>query len=217
MMFYARGEGDDPVTPRYRFLLCATALALLAACDKTTSNSDKDTFQTALQAYYDSHPICVSIPLTFPVELSRDGDDATKQQLNPLVTAGVISVTTIQKNEPAISGNGRPVNYLRYAPIASQNAVRKGANSFLGGSDICFARRKIVNIESFTAPADAAGVKVTRVTYAYELKDVAPWARKPDIAKAFPQIGAMLAKPANRATDGLVQTDSGWKQENDTP
>ena len=200
-----------------RFLLCATALALLAACGKTTSNSDKDTFQIVLQAYYDAHPVCVSIPLTFPVELRRDGDADAKQQLNPLVAAGLISVTPIQKNEPTITGIGKPADYLRYAPIAGQDAVRKGADSFLGGWDICFARRKIANVQSFTAPADAAGVKVTRVTYAYELKDVAPWATKPDIAKAFPQIGAMLAKPANQATDGLVQTDSGWKQENDSP
>src|SRR3546814_18458935 len=41
-----------------------------------------------------------------------------------------------------------------------EKVVRKGADSFLGGTDICFARRKVVKIESFTEPADAAGVKV---------------------------------------------------------
>ena len=211
------GKGDYPVSPRYRFLLCATALSLLAACGKSSSNPDKNIFQTALQGYYDTHPVCVAIPLTFPVELRSEGDAAAKQKLNPLVAAGLIAVTKVQKNEPTISGKKQAADYLRYAPTAGQNAVRKGANSFLGGSDICFARRKIVNIESFTAPADAAGLKVTRVTYAYELKDIAPWATKPDIASAFPQIGAMLAKPADQATDGLIQTDSGWKQENETP
>lgn len=205
------------MTPRYHFVLCATALSLLAACGKTTSHSDEETFQTVLQAYYDAHPVCVSIALTFPVELRNLGDKDTAQQLNPLVAAGLLSVTTIQKNETAISGKGLTVDYLRYAPVAGQTAVRKGADSFLGGSDICFARRKILNIESFTAPADMAGVKATRVTYAYELKDIAPWATKPDIATAFPQIGAMLAKPTGQATDGLIETDSGWKQEKDAP
>src|SRR3546814_17255879 len=86
-------------------------------------------------------------------------------------------------------------------------------------SDVCssdvFARRKVVKIESFTEPADAAGVKVSRVTYDYELKDVEPWATGPDFAGAFPQIAALLAKPGNPATDVLVQTDNGWKHERD--
>ena len=102
-------------------------------------------------------------------------------------------------------------------PTAGQNAMRTATNSFLGGSDFCFAGPRIVSIESLTAPADASGMKVTRVTNAYELRDIAPWSTKPEIARALPQIGAILAKPTGQATDGLVQTDSGWKQENDTP
>ncbi|MEW5704336.1 MAG: hypothetical protein AB1781_07115 [Pseudomonadota bacterium] len=154
--------------------------------------------------------------MTFPVELRSDGDAARKRQLESLVTAGLISVATIQKNEPAASGQARAVDYLRYAPTAAgEKAVRKGANSFLGGTDICFAWRKVVKIESFTEPAEAMGLKVSRVTYAYELTDVEPWAKGVDIAVAFPQIGALLAKPSGRATDVLVQTDEGWKHERD--
>lgn len=73
----------------------------------------------------------------------------------------------------------------------------------------------MVKIESFTEPAEAMGLKVSRVTYDYELKDVEPWARGADIAVAFPQIGALLAKPGDRATDVLVQTNQGWKHERD--
>src|SRR3546814_17398314 len=91
-----------------------------------------------------------------------------------------------------------------------EKVVRKGADSFLGGTDICFARRKVVKIESFTEPADAAGVKVSRVTYDYELKDVEPWAPGPDFAGAFPQLAALLAKPGNHAPAVMVQTDNGW-------
>ena len=72
-----------------------------------------------------------------------------------------------------------------------------------------------MKIESFTEPADAAGVKVSRVTYDYELKDVEPWATETDIAGAFPKIAALLAKPGNQATDVLVRTDNGWKHERD--
>lgn len=200
---------------RANIFIYAAALSLLTACDNP-SNADTSTFETVLQSYYDSHPVCAAIPLTFPVDLRSDGDAARKRQLEPLVAADLIAVTTIQKSEPAASGQGQATDYLRYAPTAAgEKVVRKGASSFLGGTDICFARRKVVKIESFTEPAAAAGVRVSRVTYDYGLKDVEPWATGPDIAGAFPQVAALLAKPGNQATDVLVQTDNGWKHERD--
>jgi hypothetical protein len=201
--------------PRTNLFICAAALSLLTACDDRPKADDSN-FEKTLQGYYDSHPVCAAIPLTFPVDLRSDGDTARKRQLERLVAAGLIAVTTIQKNEPAASGQGQATDYLHYAPTAAgEKVVRKGADSFLGGTDICFARRKVVKIESFTEPADAAGVKVSRVTYDYELKDVERWATGPDIAGAFPQIAALLAKPGDQATDVLVQTDNGWKHERD--
>lgn len=201
------------MSSRCNLVVCVAALSFLAACDNPPK-ADKSSFEKALQSYYDTHPVCAAIPLTFPVELRSDGDAARRRQLEPLVTAGLISVATIQKNEPAASGQARAVDYLRYAPTATgEKVVRKGANSFLGGTDICFARRKVVKIESFTEPAEAAGVKVSRVTYDYELKDVESWAKGTDIAAAFPQIRTVLAKPSGRATDVLVQTNEGWKHE----
>jgi len=156
--------------PRSSLFICAAALSLLTACDDPPK-ADDSIFEKTLQTYYDSHPVCVAIPLTFPVDLRSDGDTARKRQLEPLVAAGLIAGTTIQKNEPAASGQGQATDYLRYAPTAAgEKVVRKGADSFLGGTDICFARRKVVKIESFTEPADAAGVKASRVTYDYELK-----------------------------------------------
>jgi len=203
------------MSPNRNLVIWTAALSLLAACDDPPKADDSN-FEKTLQGYYDSHPVCVAIPLTFPVELRSDGDAARKQQLQPLVAAGLIAVTTIQKNESAASGQGQATDNLRYAPTAAgEKVLRKGADSFLGGTDICFARRKVVKIESFTEPADAAGVKVSRVTYDYELKDVEPWATETDIAGAFPKIADLLAKPGNQATDVLVRTDNGWKHERD--
>lgn len=206
---------DNPMNQRSNLAVCAATLLLLAGCDDS-QKADKVRFEEVLQSYYDLHPVCAAIPLTFPVELRSDGDDARKRQLESLVTAGLISVATIQKSEPSASEQGQAVDYLRYAlSAAGEKVVRRGANSFLGGTDICFARRKVVKIDSLTEPADAAGVKVSRVTYDYQLKDVESWATGPEIATAFPQIAAVLTKPGNHATDVLVQTDGGWKHERD--
>lgn len=195
--------------------VCIAALSLLAACDER-QNADRSSFEKALQSYYDAHPVCAAIPLTFPVELRGDGDNVRKRQLKLLVTAGLISVTTTQKTGSAALGQAHVVDYLRYTPTeAGEKVVRKGANNFLGSTDICFARRKVVKIESFAEPAEEMGLKVSRVTFEYELRDVEPWATGTEFAAAFAQIGALLAKPSDRATDVLVQTDEGWKHERD--
>jgi hypothetical protein len=189
---------------------CTDALLLHAACDDSPK-ADKVTFEEVLRGYYDPHPVCAASALTVPFELRSDGDTARKRQLEPLVAAGLISVATIQKNEPPASGQGQAVDYLRYAPTAAgEKVVRKGANHFFGGTDICFARRKVVNIDAFTEPADDAGVKVSRVTYDYELKDVESWATGPEIAAAFPQIATALSTPATRRpTFWFIRTRAG--------
>jgi hypothetical protein len=105
---------------------CAAALSELVACD-SPPKADDSNFEKTLQGYYDSHPVCAEIPLTFPVGLRSDGDAARKQQLEPLVAAGLIAVTTIQKDEPAAPGQGQATDYLRYAPnAAGEKVVRKG-------------------------------------------------------------------------------------------
>ena len=110
-----------------------------------------------------------------------------KQQLEPLVRAGLISVETIQKNDSAAPGQARAADYLRYAPTAmGEKVIRKGANSFLGGTDICFARRKVVNVESFTEPVEVMGMTVSRVTYEYEMSNVEAWAKDAGNRCRFP-------------------------------
>jgi hypothetical protein len=203
------------MNPRDPRATCLAALLFLAACDDSPT-ADRDSIKRALQAHYDAHPVCVAIPLSLPVDLRPDGDATRKRQLEPLVAAGLLSVSPVPKNAPDASVQAQAVDHLRYAPTAAGEAVvRQGADGFLGGTDICFARRNVTAIQSVTESADAAGVKVTRVTYDYDLKEIEPWATGAAITAAFPRIGAVLASPADRATDVLVLTDTGWTHERD--
>lgn len=201
------------MNPHWNLVIYTAALSLLAACDDPL-DADKKSFEKVLQNYYDAHPICAAISFKLPIEFRSDSDADKKRQLEPLVRVGLISVATTRKNESTALGKGVAADYLRYAPTAGgEKVIRKGANSFLGGTDICFARRKVVNVESFTEPVEVMGMTVSRVTYDYDLKDVEQWAKGADIAVAFPQIEAMLAKSDHQATDVLVQTKQGWKLE----
>jgi hypothetical protein len=180
------------------FIFCIAALPILAACDNS-QKADSDSFERALQSYYDAHPICTAIPLTFPIPVDGLGAVTTKRQMEPLVKVGLVTTDS--------SGYS--------LTLAGEKVIHKSADKFLGGTHVCFAKRKVVKIETFTAPADAMGRKISSVTYDYALKDVEAWATDPKMAEVFPQIGSTLAKPGDRVTDILVLTTDGWKHEHD--
>jgi hypothetical protein len=171
---------------------------LLAACDDKQAASDEN-FQKALQAYYDDHPDCLGLSFTLPIEVSAGTDDLTRHQVEALAKAGLLSAS------PEASS-------VRYAPSADGAKVfRPPADSFLGGTTVCYARRKIMKIATFTAPAEMLGVKASRVTYDYRLEDIVPWSQDEAVKAAFPQIANALG--GGTETDGVVLTPDGWKRE----
>ena len=96
---------------------------------------------------------------------------------------------------------------------AGEAAIRKGPDPFLGGMTLCYAHRKIVKVTSFTSPADILGVKASRVTYDYELRDIAPWAKAESVQDAFPEIKTVLGVQNRTDTEGMVLTSEGWVDE----
>lgn len=177
-----------------RTSVCMAALFILSACDGKPT-LDESHAKQALQSYYDAHPFCTSIAVEFPLESSSAL--YRKAEMDPLVKAGLVALTG-----------------TRYAPTAEGEAVlRRGADKFLGGTDICFAKRSVQKITAISAPTESAGAKTAKVTYDYALKEVAPWAKEPAMASAFPQIAAALGKQEGQATEVLVQTSDGWRHE----
>ena len=170
------------------------ALFVLSACDSSQTLTESQARQT-LQDYYDAHPVCTSMAIGFPVEIANVA--YLKGQMEALTKAGLIVVTG-----------------TRYrVTTAGESALHPGADKFLGGTDLCFAKRSIQKITVMTVPAEVAGVMIATVTYDYALKDVTPWANEPTIASAFPQIRTVIGKPDGHATDVLVQTTDGWRHE----
>jgi hypothetical protein len=177
-----------------RISVCMVGLFILSACDGKPT-LDESHAKQALQSYYDAHPFCTSIAVEFPLESSSAL--YRKAEMDPLVKAGLVALTG-----------------TRYAATAAGEAVlHRGADKFLGGTDICFAKRSVQKITVIIAPAEAAGVMTAKVSYDYVLKDVAPWANEPAMASAFPQIAAALGKPEAQATEVLFQASDGWRHE----
>ena len=200
------------MTIRWRSMMSILmVMPLLVACDdKRTANAGN--FEQALQGYYDGHPECVALPIDFVLAAPVDADASWRGQADALVRAGLLSAVP-SKRELTTSAVGAPVSVQYALTTAGAQAIRKGADSFLGGMTLCYAQRRIIKVTTFTAPAEVLGTTASRVSYGYELRDIAAWAKDGALQDSFPPIKAALATPNRSDIDGMVLTDKGWRDE----
>lgn len=190
--------------------LAAVAL-LLAGCGSDPKAVNDASFKTALQGWFDEDPVCTRLVAMGDVPLVREVRNRIDQkEIEAAVAAGLLSVEPFR----AVPRFGKtPVDYRRYTPTeAGKDAIRKNDRG-LGSVDICFARRQIEGIETFTEPADMAGIHLSRVTYRYRLVDIASWTDDEAIKVALPAIGRALARSPAQATDTLMLTNKGWRHQ----
>ena len=200
------------MTIRWRSMMSILMVVpLLVACDdKRTAHAGN--FEQALQRYYDGHPECVALPIDFSLGTPIGADQASRGQADALVRAGLLSAVP-SKRELTASAVGALVSVQYALTTAGAQAIRKGADSFLGGMNLCYAQRRITKVTLFTTPAEVLGTKASRVSYSYELRDIATWAKDGALQDAFPPIKAALVAPSLSDTDGVVLTDAGWQDE----
>ena len=199
------------MTIRWRSIMSIVmAMPLLLACDdKRAANAGN--FEQALQGYYDGHPECVALPIDFVLAAPVDAGASWRGQADALMRAGLLSAGS-PKGVSSPSAGAQVT--LQYAlTTAGAQAIRKGADSFLGGMTLCYAQRRIIKVTTFTAPAEVLGTTASRVSYGYELRDIAAWAKDGVLQDVFPPIKAVLATPNRSDIDGMVLTDKGWQDE----
>lgn len=188
---------------RCKEMAMLAATLTIAACSSPKTIVDpnaatNDNFRVALQSWFDEHPECVRLDRSGSLPIERAASrQVDKPALDAAVAAGLLSAEPIGDR-------------VRYSPTDVGKDVVRDGDRFLRGVNLCYARRSIEAVENFTEPTNATGVKATRVTYSYTLKDVAPWASHPAIAAALPAIPEAVAKPSSKDADDLILTDSGW-------
>jgi hypothetical protein len=83
-----------------------------------------------------------------------------------------------------------------------------------GATAFCYARKSVKSIVKWNEPVTLGGFSETAVTYTYELKNVADWAKRPEIEAAFPVEKMSLAKTDDNQQIGLQLTNKGWEVPN---
>jgi hypothetical protein len=189
---------------------------VLAACGDKDRPTD-EALMKALQAHYDANPLCVGLPSGSPVEVVAADHDSRRRRMDALVKVGLFTAETVQKPGPAMFEPRGTITYIRYmtTPAGERAILPAGTRSGGDGPQLCFAKRSVQKVQSFTEPADAMGVKATHVTYSYGLKEIAVWTTDAAVQDAFPPIKEAQATAGDTATDTLILTNHGWRHERD--
>jgi len=79
-------------------------------------------------------------------------------------------------------------------------------------SAFCYGPKTVESIVKWTEPVTMGAFSQTEVTYTYKIVNLAGWAERPDVQRAFPDVGTTVggASKANQVV-GLQLTNQGWE------
>ncbi len=178
---------------------------VLAGC-QDMKKADEANFSAAIQSYLDTrNGLCVGLPgRQYPYQAEHDSALALEDRarLAALEEAGLLRQVGTQE-----------APRYELAPAGEPYLVR-GDSQQQGLHDaFCTGRLVVDSITSFSEPAEAEGLKVSRVNYVYHLQDAAAWLQWSALQKSYPELTLFMA-PAVQGQALLVLTNKGWVHQN---
>ena len=79
------------------------------------------------------------------------------------------------------------------------------------GNKLCTGKVTLDQVGIFTEPAEAMGMKFSRVDYTVKVSDLADWAADPKFSELFK--GRSANKVEGQQRMALILTSEGWKSE----
>lgn len=217
-------------------LLALGAVSLpLAACSNPKEAS-KGNFEHAINAWIEKNPPCLNLPdstvtpdgagdAAFPryvdaspvtARFAIENRQRRQAPFDALVDAGLMKVQETRIPVKMMFGGAKEVPVRAYdLTDAGKKAVSsEGEKSAFGPprQKLCYGTPTVDEIVQFTEPADALGVKMSRVTYRYHLKDLPDWAQNAKMRAAFPRLEKESAEGLD-ASAVVVLTNEGWVHE----
>ena len=200
---------------------------MLAACG-SPKDANNSNFEKALDAHFAKNCITVQ-PMVlsadqnaYPMTVSLEPKDAfaqarvdqlnamRTQPLDPLVAAGVLSVSDgTKKVKPLFGNNEITVPTKVYAVTDAGKKALVSPDS----SAMCVGHYKVDEVARFTEPNNALGQTISQVSFTVSPVDVPDWAKGDEVRKAY-GLDNKLAQHA-KATRTLVLASDGWIDSSD--
>jgi hypothetical protein len=205
---------------RRSFVVSLAALFFLAGCNNTKKPSTAN-FTKAINEYLAKRDdACSSLGQTLPVNVTvpeQKDQYGIGPQLAALAGAGLVHSTNrtavVHGMLDALRGSTPPQPVKRYELTDQGKQYYRQIPATFGQNGIfCYGQETVDSIIKWTEPATMEGASLSEVTYIYKIVDLAPWAKRPDVQQAFPDLRQTLngASKVNETT-GLQLTNKGWE------
>jgi hypothetical protein len=210
---------EDQVMHRF-CLISIISLLFLTACSDEKKRSDAN-FAKAINQYLTKHgDVCTVVGRGFPVDVpkSEQGDQyGTGPQLAALEQAGLVhssdTTAVVHGMLDSLRGSTPPQPVKRYELTEEGKKYFRQASGGLGETgSVCYGQKTVDSIVRWTDPVTTGADSQTEVTYTYRIADLAPWAERPDVQRAFSDV-RMTVTGQSRTTQvaGLQLTNKGWQ------
>jgi hypothetical protein len=189
-------------------LLGLSLSAALSACNSKTSANEKN-FSTAISQYFDKKGEMCLAPIEWPVDVY--GTDLRQQKMYPDGVAGqmaALEAAGLAKGEDVTSSGA--VKSRRYVML---DAAKPWLRAAPGQEPrLCWGRKSLSKVGRWADPAKVGDHEESSVIYTYQLSNVAPWARNPQIKQAFPELGRNIDGERKQEEKLYVKlTPNGWE------
>lgn len=190
----------------------AAMTALLASCG-SVQDATESNFRAALQSWFDEHGECVNVG-DIPAKIRVGTQSRIRTGYEAMVAAGLLTIEKRREEQPSYSGKNRLIDELVYRPTSEgAKFIGKAADPSLGRNELCFARRHVIVVISWTQPGEMMGLRVSQVRYNYRLADIAPWSADPALRAAFPRMAKAVDIRQGEDKASLILTNEGWRYE----
>jgi len=222
--FWPHLQLNQPVSEDHfmrRILLISIAtLLFITACNGTKKPNERN-FTKAINQYLAKHgDACTAIVRQSPMDvpLSEQKEQyGIGPKLAALEQAGLVhssdTTAVVHGMLDPLRGSTPPQPVKRYELAVEGKKYFRQAPGLLGQTgSLCYGQKTVDSIVKWTEPMTMGAFSQTEVTYTYKIVNLACWAERPDVQRAFPDIGATVsgASKTNEIA-GLQLTNQGWE------
>jgi hypothetical protein len=201
-------------------VISIAGLLFLTACNDAKKPNSAN-FTKAVNLYLAKHGnACTAIVRQFPIDipLSEEKEQyGIGPKLATLEQAGLVhgSETTavVHGLLDPLQGSRPPQRVRRYELTANGKKYFQEIPGPLGQTGaFCYGQKSVDSIVRWTEPMTTGAFSQSEVTYTYKLVNLAGWAERPDVQRAFPDIATTVsaASKTNQVV-GLQLTNQGWE------
>ncbi|MEZ7750915.1 hypothetical protein O3886_06025 [Haemophilus sputorum] len=211
-------------------LLASTAaLSLVLTACNDPKDANKENFGKAISEYLDTQPaVCINYPKSsfkLPIESSLNNEEQvvypisgqfkslyedSVKQATYLAEKGLFTEETQSISVKDILGGSSTESAKVYSPTEKLKSYLVIKDRFWGNK-LCTGKVTLDQVGIFTEPAEAMGMKFSRVYYTVKVSDLADWAADPKFSELFK--GRSANKVEGQQRMALILTSEGWKSE----